>query len=108
MMERQYGRIVNIASMVGKTGVPFTSAYCATKAAVIGFTQVLGIWSALGYQEMMGIARVNLAETLLHLDQPNAAREQLVLADEIGQRLRAGRLVRAVEEIRARLMDVGS
>jgi NAD(P)-dependent dehydrogenase (short-subunit alcohol dehydrogenase family) len=43
MMERQYGRIVNIASMAGKTGEPFTSAYCATKAAVIGFTQVLGI-----------------------------------------------------------------
>ena len=43
MMERRYGRIVNIASMAGKTGEPFTSAYCASKFAVIGFTQVLGI-----------------------------------------------------------------
>jgi NAD(P)-dependent dehydrogenase (short-subunit alcohol dehydrogenase family) len=43
MMERRYGRIVNIASMAGKTGEPFTSAYCASKSAVIGFTQVLGI-----------------------------------------------------------------
>lgn len=43
MMERKYGRIVNISSMAGKTGEPFTSAYCATKFAVNGFTQVLGI-----------------------------------------------------------------
>jgi len=43
MMERRYGRVVNIASMAGKTGEPFTSAYCASKFAVIGFTQVLGI-----------------------------------------------------------------
>jgi NAD(P)-dependent dehydrogenase (short-subunit alcohol dehydrogenase family) len=43
MMERRYGRIINIASMAGKTGEPFTSAYCASKFAVIGFTQVLGI-----------------------------------------------------------------
>lgn len=43
MMDRNYGRIVNISSMAGKTGEPFTSAYCATKFAVNGFTQVLGI-----------------------------------------------------------------
>ena len=43
MMERRYGRIVNISSMAGKTGEPFTSAYCASKFAVNGFTQVLGI-----------------------------------------------------------------
>jgi len=43
MMEHRYGRIVSISSMAGKTGEPFTSAYCASKFAVIGFTQVLGI-----------------------------------------------------------------
>lgn len=43
MMERRYGRIVSISSMAGKTGEPFTSAYCASKFAVNGFTQVLGI-----------------------------------------------------------------
>ena len=39
MMKRHYGRIVNMASMAGKTGEPFTSAYCTTKFGVIGFTQ---------------------------------------------------------------------
>jgi NAD(P)-dependent dehydrogenase (short-subunit alcohol dehydrogenase family) len=30
MIERRYGRIVNISSMAGKTGEPLTSPYCAT------------------------------------------------------------------------------
>ncbi len=43
MIERQYGRVVNIASMAGKTGEPFTSPYCATKFGVIGFTQSIAL-----------------------------------------------------------------
>jgi meso-butanediol dehydrogenase/(S,S)-butanediol dehydrogenase/diacetyl reductase len=35
------GRIINIASTAGKTGVPRYAAYCASKFAVIGFTQAL-------------------------------------------------------------------
>jgi len=41
MIEQRYGRIVNIASMAGKTGEPLTSPYCATKFGVIGFTQAV-------------------------------------------------------------------
>lgn len=43
MIERRYGRIVNISSMAGKTGEPFTSPYCATKFGVIGFTQSIAL-----------------------------------------------------------------
>jgi 3-oxoacyl-[acyl-carrier protein] reductase len=42
MMERNYGRIVNIASIAGKEGNPNASAYSASKAAVIGLTKSLG------------------------------------------------------------------
>jgi 3-oxoacyl-[acyl-carrier protein] reductase len=42
MVERNYGRIVNIASIAGKEGNPNASAYSASKAAVIGFTKSLG------------------------------------------------------------------
>jgi 3-oxoacyl-[acyl-carrier protein] reductase len=42
MMERGYGRIVNIASVAGKEGNPNASAYSASKAAVIGLTKSLG------------------------------------------------------------------
>ena len=42
MRERNYGRIVNIASIAGKEGNPNASAYSASKAAVIGLTKSLG------------------------------------------------------------------
>ncbi|MEP0274856.1 MAG: SDR family NAD(P)-dependent oxidoreductase, partial [Nitratireductor sp.] len=42
MKERNYGRIVNIASVAGKEGNPNAAAYSASKAAVIGMTKSLG------------------------------------------------------------------
>ena len=42
MRERNYGRIVNIASIAGKEGNPNASAYSAAKAGVIGLTKSLG------------------------------------------------------------------
>ncbi|MEO1103723.1 MAG: SDR family NAD(P)-dependent oxidoreductase [Pseudomonadota bacterium] len=42
MVERNYGRIVNIASIAGKEGNPMASAYSASKAAVIALTKSLG------------------------------------------------------------------
>ena len=42
MRQRDYGRIVNIASIAGKEGNPNASAYSAAKAGVIGLTKSLG------------------------------------------------------------------
>jgi 2-dehydro-3-deoxy-L-rhamnonate dehydrogenase (NAD+) len=42
MLEQQYGRIVNVASIAGKEGNPNASPYSATKAGVIGLTKTLG------------------------------------------------------------------
>ncbi len=42
MLEKSYGRIVNIASVAGKEGNPNASAYSAAKAGVIGLTKSLG------------------------------------------------------------------
>jgi NAD(P)-dependent dehydrogenase (short-subunit alcohol dehydrogenase family) len=42
MTQRDYGRIVNIASIAGKEGNPNASAYSSSKAAVIGLTKSLG------------------------------------------------------------------
>ena len=41
MMARDYGRIINIASIAGKDGNPNAPAYSASKAAVIGLTKSL-------------------------------------------------------------------
>src|SRR6202158_3680862 len=42
MLERDYGRMVNIASIAGKEGNPNASAYSASKAGVIGLTKSIG------------------------------------------------------------------
>ena len=42
MVERGYGRVVNIASIAGKEGNPNAPAYSAAKAGVIGLTKSLG------------------------------------------------------------------
>lgn len=42
MIERNYGRIANIASVAGKEGNPNAAAYSASKAGVIGMTKSLG------------------------------------------------------------------
>ncbi len=42
MLDRGYGRIVNIASIAGKEGNPNAPAYSTAKAGVIGLTKSLG------------------------------------------------------------------
>jgi 2-dehydro-3-deoxy-L-rhamnonate dehydrogenase (NAD+) len=42
MVERGYGRIVNVASIAGKEGNPMAGAYSASKAAVIAMTKAIG------------------------------------------------------------------
>lgn len=39
MMKRRYGRIIGITSIVGVTGNPGQTNYCASKAGMIGFTK---------------------------------------------------------------------
>lgn len=40
------GRIINIASHLGKTGAPFYTAYCTVEHAIIGFTRALALETA--------------------------------------------------------------
>jgi 2-dehydro-3-deoxy-L-rhamnonate dehydrogenase (NAD+) len=42
MVDRGYGRIVNVASIAGKEGNPMAGAYSASKAAVIALTKAIG------------------------------------------------------------------
>jgi NAD(P)-dependent dehydrogenase (short-subunit alcohol dehydrogenase family) len=41
MIERGYGRIVNVASTAGQIGYAYVAAYCAAKHGVIGLTRAL-------------------------------------------------------------------
>ena len=39
MLERRWGRIINIASIAAKTGAPYVAAYAASKHGVLGLTR---------------------------------------------------------------------
>jgi len=83
MIERRYGKIINIASFVGKDGIPNFTHYSATKAAVINLTQSL----AREYAEYgINVNAVNpgVVRTALWNEDllPDMAKEQGVTPDE--------------------------
>jgi NAD(P)-dependent dehydrogenase (short-subunit alcohol dehydrogenase family) len=41
MLERRWGRVINIASMAGLGGAPYISAYAASKHALVGLTRAV-------------------------------------------------------------------
>jgi NAD(P)-dependent dehydrogenase (short-subunit alcohol dehydrogenase family) len=41
MVERGWGRIINVASIAGLAGYPYVAAYCAAKHGVVGLTRAL-------------------------------------------------------------------
>jgi NAD(P)-dependent dehydrogenase (short-subunit alcohol dehydrogenase family) len=43
MLDRGYGRIINIVSTGGKVGFLYSAAYCASKHGVLGFTRALAL-----------------------------------------------------------------
>jgi 3-hydroxybutyrate dehydrogenase len=43
MAARGWGRVINISSLAGLTGQAYTSAYCASKHALIGLTRALAV-----------------------------------------------------------------
>lgn len=47
MIEMGWGRVINIASIAGKTGAPYISAYAASKHGVLGLTKSLALEVAM-------------------------------------------------------------
>ena len=41
MIPRRSGNIINVSSSAGRTGIPGMTQYCASKWAILGFTQAL-------------------------------------------------------------------
>ena len=43
MLKKGWGRVINIASIVGKTGAPYIAAYSASKHGVLGLTKSIAL-----------------------------------------------------------------
>jgi NAD(P)-dependent dehydrogenase (short-subunit alcohol dehydrogenase family) len=73
MLERRYGRIINISSLAGHTSFPYTEAYAAAKDGLTAFSRVLhsdyrdtGVTATsiiLGPVKDAGVSARTLAET---------------------------------------------
>src|SRR5581483_8250968 len=47
MKKQRYGRVINVASMLGMSGLPERSAYCSSKGGLVQLTRVLGLqWAS--------------------------------------------------------------
>jgi NAD(P)-dependent dehydrogenase (short-subunit alcohol dehydrogenase family) len=77
MIERRYGRIINIASLASFVALYEVAAYCASKAAVASLTKSLAIeWAPFGVSVNAiapGVFRTALNEKLL--DETGRGRE---------------------------------
>jgi 3-hydroxybutyrate dehydrogenase len=102
MTSRGFGRIVNIASIAGKTGLPYLAAYVASKHGVLGLTKVAALECAAqgvtvnaicpGYVDTamteVGIARIvertgiSATDARRHLED-TSPQKRMVTADEV-------------------------
>ena len=102
MIERGFGRIVNIASTAGLKGYPYVTAYCAAKHALVGLTRALAAEIAArgvtvnavcpGYTDTElvrdSIDRMVAARPAAHASR--GARRILARTSRIGRLIRAG------------------
>jgi 3-oxoacyl-[acyl-carrier protein] reductase len=70
MVEAGYGRIVNLGSVAGKEGNPFSAAYSASKAAVISFTKSMAKELAKTNVRVNCVAPAIIATKTLYYDMP--------------------------------------
>jgi len=100
MVERGYGRVVNVASIAGKEGNPMASAYSGSKAAVIGFTKSIG-------KDLAGTGVLVNSIAPAVIDTPMVGTMSQEHIDYMVQRIPLGRLGRT-EEVAALICFLGS
>ena len=84
MVKARYGRIVNIASVVGLMGNPGQANYCAAKAGLIGFTKSLAREVASRHITVNAIAP-GLIDTEMSRALPDAARDTMTRQIPLGR-----------------------
>ncbi len=107
MIERKYGRVINLASWIGKTGQPYYSAYCASKFAVIGVTQSLAKEMAVHNITVNAICPGIVTETAMRERAEEVSRKLgLASAAERESNIPLGRLALPDDDTQAALYEL--
>ncbi|HVF63372.1 MAG TPA: SDR family NAD(P)-dependent oxidoreductase [Casimicrobiaceae bacterium] len=85
MIAQDYGRIVNLGSVAGKEGNPFSAAYSASKAAVHSFTKSLAKELARTGVRVNCVTPAIIATKNLYHDQPEEMRKLWVSRVPMGR-----------------------
>lgn len=106
MLERRFGRIVNIASTAGIKGYTYVSAYVAAKHALVGFTRALALETVKdgvtvnavcpGFTDTDMVARAVAAIAAASGRSPRDAREKLASGNPAGRLVRPEEVAEAV------------
>lgn len=97
MILQRHGRIINMASIGGKTGLTGSVAYCASKGGVIQVTKVLAIEWAKHNINVNAIGPAYIETPLVQ----QAAKSRPELLDSVHRRTPLGRLGQAEEVVGA-------
>jgi 2-dehydro-3-deoxy-L-rhamnonate dehydrogenase (NAD+) len=85
MVQKDYGRIVNLGSIAGKEGNPFSAGYSASKAAVMSFTKSLAKELAKTGVRVNCVAPAIIATKNLYYDMPEEMRKLWVSRVPMGR-----------------------
>jgi 3-hydroxybutyrate dehydrogenase len=97
MIERGFGRIVNIASTAALKGFPYATAYCAAKHAIVGLTRALAVETATRGVTVNAVCPGYTDTDLVHENAARAAqktgRSQKEVLAEYGRHAPIGRMI---------------
>lgn len=105
MLERQWGRIVNVASTAGLVGYAYVSAYCAAKHGVIGLTRALALETARKGVTVNAVCPGYTETDIVHEAVANISRKTGMTAEQakgkLAERNPQGRLIQPDEVAQA-------
>ena len=84
MIKQKGGKIINIASTCGKTGYKILAAYCATKFAVIGFTQSIALELAPYNINVNAVCPGAVDTDMSKKENEDLAKQQGISVEEVG------------------------